>query len=89
MPNSRKNSEPLPKIDASDTISGDDEPLVGESGRTQGARPSLQVSARGWKKRKDMTPGNDGSTGSGASELEARLLHAKLSAGPQKRWASR
>ncbi|KAL5592875.1 hypothetical protein FOBRF1_013183 [Fusarium oxysporum] len=67
-----KNSEPLPKIDASDTSSGDDEPLVDESGRTQGPRPSLQVSARGSKKRKDMTPGIDGSTGSEVSELETR-----------------
>ncbi|EXK23518.1 hypothetical protein FOMG_19712 [Fusarium oxysporum f. sp. melonis 26406] len=67
-----KNSEPLPKIDASDTSSGDDEPLVDESGRIQGPRPSLQVSARGSKKRKDMTPGIDGSTGSEASELETR-----------------
>ncbi|KAJ3454650.1 hypothetical protein MRS44_013250 [Fusarium solani] len=67
-----KDSEPLPKIDASDSSSGDDEPLVNEGRRTQGARSSPQVSALSSKKRKDMTSGNDGSTGSEASELEAR-----------------
>ncbi|RMJ05329.1 hypothetical protein CDV36_013998, partial [Fusarium kuroshium] len=67
-----KDSEPLPKIDASDSSSGDDEPLVDEGRLTQGARSSPRVSALSSKKRKDMTSENDGSTGSEASELEAR-----------------
>ncbi|KAF4471714.1 kinase-like domain [Fusarium albosuccineum] len=67
-----RDPDPLPKIDASDTSSGDDEPPVDEGGWSRDAWSSLQGSAFGSKKRKDVTPGSDGSASGEVSELEAR-----------------
>ncbi|KAH7123430.1 hypothetical protein B0J13DRAFT_566621 [Dactylonectria estremocensis] len=67
-----KDPEPSPKIDASDdTSSGDDDSVVDGGERTQGAQPSLKGTGPGSKKRKDMTSGNDESTSSEVSELDA------------------